>query len=144
MGPKTYPKASKCTRNSTQRRQDGTKSNQMEPKECPKRSKCVKRASKVSKVEPKATHMEPNGQPAAKMEPKVDQVLEFHECGIDFRSYSGALWEQIPSIISPKIHAKINAEKVMNIDEKSMRKRSRISSEIGLKIERLRKVPHAK
>ena len=43
-----------------------------------------------------------------------------------------------------KINAKFEAEKVMKIDEKSMRKQSQHLSEIASKIHRLRKVPNAK
>ena len=60
----------------------------------------------------------------------------FNKNDIDFDQYAPTINEQID--------AKIDAEKVMKIDEKSMRKWYRNWLNIYLKIGRLRKVPNAK
>ena len=64
----------------------------------------------------------------------------FDDFGIDF----GLILETHFMTNQWKINAKLNAEKVLKINEKTMLKRSLNSSEISLKIDRLLKVPNAK
>ena len=75
---------------------------------------------KGNQSEQSGTQSDPHGAKrsamATKLEAKVSQVLDLYGLGIDFGSYFGALWKQIPSTIASKIDAKINAEKVMEIN----------------------------
>ena len=64
---------------------------------------------------------------ATKMEAKNGQVLDLYGLGIDFGSSFGALWEQIPSTIASKIDAKINAEKVMEMNAQMYEKYVKIN-----------------
>ena len=79
-------------------------------------SKGIKMCQKDIQSEQSRAQSDPHGAKrsatATKMEAKVGQVLDLYGLGIDFGSYFGALWEQIPSTIASKIDAKINAEKV--------------------------------
>ena len=59
----------------------------------------------------------------------MGQVLDLYGFGIDFGSYFGALWEQIPSTIASEIDAKIIAEKVMEINAKLNERYAKIDGE---------------
>ena len=85
------------------------------PKGHPKWAKQSPKRTRTTQMEPKWSQSEPTEtikwQPAA-------QVLVCYGFGIDFGSYLGALWEQIPSTIASEIDAKIIAEKIMEINAK--------------------------
>ena len=105
--------------------------------------KGAKREPKGAKSEPKGAKREPRGakrEPkGAKREPKRSQRATKMHPDIDLRKRSrkgeaqggyrlqllAPFWSHFPSKIDEKIDAKIDAEKVMKIDEKSMRKWSR-------------------
>ena len=94
-------------------------------KEAKREPKGAKGRQKEAKGNPKGAKSEPKGdQNACKNRPSEKGVKMF---GI-FR-FPGYLWEpfwlHVPSKNDEKIDANIDAEKVMEIEEKSMRKRYR-------------------
>ena len=113
----------------------------MEPnaseKEAKREPKGSQRAPKVSQTVPKGSQGEPKGN---QREPKVSQGATKMHPKINLRKRSRKseaqggyqhqilepFWSHFPSKIDEKIDAKIDAEKVMKIDEKSMRKWSEI------------------
>ena len=104
-----------------------------EPKGAKREPRGAKREPKGAKSEPTGAKSEPTG---AKREPKVSQGATKMHPKIDLRKRSRkgeaqggyrplfleSFWSHFPLKIDEKIDAKIDAEKVMKIDEKSMRK----------------------
>ena len=90
--------------------------------------------SDSSKTRPKSSH---NRHPPPPWPPETAFVKK----NIDFQSNFGG---HFPWKINAKIDAEFEAAKVMKIDEKSIRKRSRNLSEIAWKTDHVRKVPNAK
>ena len=119
-----------------------------EPKGAKSEPKGAKREPRGAKREPKGAKMEPKrSQRATKIHEKIDLQKRFRKgCSKDDpRDYPDIpFWSHFPLKIYEKIDVKIDAEKVMKIDEKSMRKWYRNLLKIYLKIGRLRKVPNAK
>ena len=103
--------------------QKGAKS---EPKGAKSEPKGAKREPRGAKREPKGAEREPKrSQRATKMHPKIDlrkRSRKGSQNGVPRPELLAPFWSHFPLKIDEKIDAEIDAEKVMKIDEKSMRK----------------------
>ena len=88
--------------------------------------KVSQRAPKVSrkgaKSEPKGAKREPRGNQNASKNRCSEKVVKMMEKGGTARLHDIPFWESFPSKVDEEIDAKIDVEKVMEIDEMSMRK----------------------
>ena len=113
------PRAPKVSQRAPKVSQKGAKGNQKEPKGAQREPKGAKREPKGARGEPtvsqRATKMHPKGDLRKRTRKGCQKTLHIFVILVDFGNH-------FPSKIDEKIDAEIDAEKVMKIDETSMRK----------------------